>query len=101
MIDPTQLLIKTAANYIAFKTVKSTIDFYTNGSESIYQSAKAVECVVCLNVWSNSPEFCHHCNCKVLKKLYRDYDYRKEDDENGFEINSGLTIEEKYDRNRR
>jgi hypothetical protein len=101
IIDPVQLLIKTAANYIAFKTVKSTVDYCSNGSVSFYQSAKAVECVFCLNVWSDAPKSCPHCNCKVMKKLYRDYDYRKDENQNILEIDSHLTIEEKHDRNRR
>ena len=92
MVDPTQLLIKTAANYIAFKTVKTGVDYCTNRSENINQFVKAVECPVCINIWSNCPSTCPHCNCSVLKKLYRDYEYRKNEDETGFEINSGLMI---------
>ena len=92
MINPVQLLIKTAANYVAFKTVKGSIDYCTDRPQSINQTSKAVECVVCMNVWSNSPTVCPHCNCNVLKKLYRDYDYRREEDESGFEVDHSLTI---------
>ena len=92
MVNPAQLLIKTAANYIAFKTVKTGVDYCTNRPESINQFVKAVECAVCMNVWSGSPTSCPHCNCSVLKKLYRDYEYRRDEDENGFEVDSNLTI---------
>lgn len=102
MIDPFSVLVKTAINYVAFKSVKSSVDYFSGGStNSLYQSAKAAKCVLCLNIWSNAPESCPHCGCKVFKKLYREYDYKKEDGQNGFEINSHLTIEENYDRNRR
>ena len=92
MIDPIQLLIKTTANYIAFKTVKTSVDYCTNRPENINQFLKAAECPVCMNVWSNCPSTCPHCNYSVLKKLYRDYEYRKEEDGMDFEINSSLTV---------
>lgn len=93
MIDPVSLLIKTTANYVAFKTVKSSVDYVSNRGGSILQQRKAVECPVCLSVWSDNPTHCLHCNYSVLKKLHRDYESRwGEEDSDGFEIDSSLTI---------
>jgi hypothetical protein len=95
-----QLLIKTAANYIAFKTVKTTVDYTVNRGDSVDQYRKAVECAVCMNVWSNSPAFCPHCNCTVLKKLYRDYEYKRDESNSPFDIDSNLTMRSRHDTSR-
>ncbi len=92
IVSPAQLLIKTAANYLAFKSVKSGVDYCTNRTDSNDHFLKAVECVVCLNVWSSSPASCPHCDCTVLRKLYRDYDNKKIEEDPWLEIDSNLTI---------
>lgn len=91
MVDPVQLLVKTAANYIVFKVVKGTVDTTWNGKTHHYQYAKAGECQYCLGVWSNNPQECPRCGCTVIKKLFRDYDFKKHD-ENGLEIDSSLML---------
>jgi hypothetical protein len=88
MIDPTALLIKTAANYIAFKSVKTTVDYVWNRQNNSDQFFKTSECVICLQVWKNQPEVCPFCKSPVLLKLYREYERYQED---GFEIDSNLT----------
>lgn len=101
MIDPVSLLIKTTANYVAFKTVKSSVDYVGNRNGSILQQRKAVECPVCLYIWSNNPTQCPHCNYSVLKKLHRDYESRWAEEHNdGFEVNSNLTMGVKNDSRR-
>jgi predicted metal-binding protein len=90
MIDPTGLLIKTAANYIAFKTVKQSVDYVWNRKSTTDQLYKVVECPICLQVWRDQPEKCPFCSSTVLMKLYRDYDSRYEED--GFEIDTNLTV---------
>lgn len=92
MINLTQVLIKTAVNYIAFKTVKSTVDYATSNQDKVDQYSRAVECQFCLSVWANHPSRCPSCSCPILKKLYRDYDYKKYMEENGFEIDTSLTL---------
>lgn len=92
MIDPINLLVKTAANYVAFKSVKSTVDYCTGRPESKHQFLKASECVICMNVWSNSPAICPHCQSTVFKKLYRDYDHRRYEEENLFNVDSNLMV---------
>ena len=92
MIDPINLLVKTAANYIAFKSVKSTVDYCGGRTESKFQFLKAAECVICMNVWSNSPVVCPHCESTVFRKMYREYDHKKFDETNGFTVDSNLTI---------
>ncbi len=92
IVDPVTLLVKTAANYVAFKSVKSTVDYCTNRPESKFQSLKAAECVICMNVWTNSPQECPHCKSTVLKKLYRDYDYKRHEEDNNFSVDSNLTV---------
>lgn len=99
IVDPIQLLIKTTANYIAFKSVKTGVDYVVNRGDSVSQYSKAVECAVCMNVWSNAPASCPHCNCTVLKKLYRDYEYKHEEDDK-FEIDTNLTMRGKNDTRR-
>jgi len=91
MINPTQLLVKTAANYIAFKAVKTTVDGTWNRKAHKFQYQKASECQLCLSVWSNDPPECLNCGCKAMKKLYRDYEFKKYD-ENGLEVDSNLTL---------
>lgn len=91
MIDPTQLLIKTAANYIAFKAVKAGVDGVWNSDTQRDQYSKAAECIFCLSVWANNPERCPHCGCRVLKKLFRDYEYKAKDP-NAFHVDANLTI---------
>jgi hypothetical protein len=91
-LDPTQILVKTAANYIAFKVVKSTVDNGWNHVSTTDQYSKAVECQFCKNVFANSPLECPDCGCFVMKKLYREYDTYKKTDENGFEIDTNLAL---------
>lgn len=90
MIDPVQLLVKTAANYIAFKTVKSSVDYVWNRKQNTDSIYKSVECLICLQVWVGSPDECPHCKVASLRKLYRDYEYK--DDNDGFHVNSNLTV---------
>lgn len=89
MIDPVQLLLKTAANYIAFKAVKTSVDYSWNRRQQSDQYYKAVECTICLQIWRNHPEECPHCGNTDLIKLYRDFEYKNEED--GFEIDTNLT----------
>ena len=91
IIDPVQLLVKTAANYIAFKAVKAGVDGIWNDSSDKDQYSKAAECVFCLNVWSNNPSRCPHCGCKHLKKRFRDYEYKPKDP-NAFQVDANLTM---------
>lgn len=90
MINPLEILLKTATNYVAFKTVKGSVDNLCDQSSSEHQAIKAVQCNFCWNIWGNSPDVCPHCKCPSLKKLYRDFDYRKNDDQ--FNIDSALTM---------
>lgn len=91
-VDPVQVFIKTATNYVAFKSVKTGVDYAFSKGSKDYQELKAAECQFCLKVWSDSPERCHHCHCKVMKKLYREYDYRRQDESSAFEIDNNLTM---------
>ena len=90
MIDPVSLLAKTAANYIAYKTVRGSVDFIWDKRKNDNQVFRNVECAFCLKVWSNSPERCPHCRCKNLKKLYKNYEFKK--DENEMLVDSNLTM---------
>jgi hypothetical protein len=90
IIDPIQLLVKTAANYIAFKMVKNGVDSILNDDSNEMFNCKAAKCMFCKNVWTDSPEECPHCGCIYFKKLYKEYDFRKEED--GFSIDSNLTM---------
>lgn len=90
MIDPVGLLVKTAANYIAYKAVRNSVDYFWDKDKNDNQVYKAVQCVFCLNVWANAVVKCPHCKCPKLKRLYRDYEYRK--DENDMTIDNTLTM---------
>lgn len=89
MIDPAQLLIKTAANYISFKIVKGSIDYVWNREQNIDQTFKTVECPICLHVWRGAPDKCPFCSSSVINKLYKEWE-RYEDD--GFGLDNNLTV---------
>lgn len=91
IVDPVQLLIKTAANYIAFKAVKSGVDSVWSNSSVTDQSQKAAECTRCWLVWANNPSKCPGCGYGNMKKLFRDYDQYKRDP-NDFNIDTNLTM---------
>lgn len=90
MIDPVALLVKTTANYVAFKAVKSTVDYVWNRQYTTDQFYKVVECNLCFQLWINNPETCPHCGVATLSKLFRDYEFKNEED--GFNIDNNLTI---------
>lgn len=90
MIDPVQLVVKTAANYIAYKAVRQSVDYFWDKEKEDNQRYKAVQCVFCLNVWANALTSCPHCKCPIVKKLYRDFEYHK--DESAITIDNNLTM---------
>ena len=90
MIDPISLIVKTGANYIAYKAVRGSVDYVWDKRKDDAYTFKHVQCSFCLKIWTNCPEQCPHCNSKVLKKLYKDYDYKKE--ENGMMVDNNLTM---------
>ena len=91
MIDPLGIIMKTAINYVSFKAIKTGVDNVSAGDKDSYQYLRAAQCVFCLKIWSESPEVCPHCYCKVMKKLYKDYDFRRRDDE-FLEVDNSLTM---------
>lgn len=91
MIDPVSLLIKTAANYVAFKSVKTSIDLVWDRDTELNTQLKNSQCQFCLKVWSYNPPYCPHCYCTVMKKLFRDYDYKKEEP-SAFQVDSSLKM---------
>jgi hypothetical protein len=93
MINPVEMVLKTAINYIAFKGVKSGVDYVWDKEREQYQNVRAAQCCFCMNIWANNPTNCPHCNCRILKKLFREFDYfKKQEDESHFNLNPNLTM---------
>lgn len=90
MIDPIGLIVKTGANYIAYKAVRGSVDYVWDRRKNDNYIFKHVECAFCWKVWTNAPEQCPHCKCRVLKKLYKDFEYKK--DENEMMVDNNLTM---------